>query len=160
MIISIPYEIPSQNHTNKSHWSARSRAVTLVARYVHIFGWKFCNAKGPRSLHVLSYRRRLCTDSANLIGGAKSNDFNLGAGRGYSVREVIDAVGRIAGKPVPCRSGPRRAGDPPVLIANPAKAMRELGWKANYSDLDTIVTTALAWHRQEGQSMKPKLQKD
>lgn len=71
MIISIPYEIPSQNHTNRSHWSAKSRDVATVARYVNIFGWKYCDAKGPRSLHILSYRRRLCTDRGNLIGGAK-----------------------------------------------------------------------------------------
>lgn len=91
MIISIPYEIPSQNHTNKSHWASKSRDVTTVARYVNIFGWQFCNAKGPRSLHILSYRRRLCTDRANLIGGAKSMIDGI-----VRARALVDDCDRLA----------------------------------------------------------------
>ena len=73
---------------------------------------------------------------------------NLGTGRGQSVRQVIDAVERIAGKPVPHSIGPRRAGDPAELVSDPGKAMRELGWTPQSSDLDTIVATAWAWHRR------------
>lgn len=75
--------------------------------------------------------------------------FNLGTGHGVSVREVLDAVGRAAGKPVPHSIGPRRAGDPAELVSDPGKANRELGWKPAMSDLDTIVDTAWAWHNRK-----------
>ena len=76
--------------------------------------------------------------------------FNLGTGKGASVRQVLDAVERVAGKPVPHSIGPRRAGDPAELVSDPAKANRELGWIPAMSDLDTIVATAWGWHRRNG----------
>ena len=82
-----------------------------------------------------------------LDGNSGAHAFNLGTGRGVSVRQVLDAVERIAGKPVPHSIGPRRAGDPAELFSDPAKANRELGWTPKMSDLDTIVATAWAWHR-------------
>lgn len=74
-----------------------------------------------------------------------SCQFNVGTGQGYSVREVIDAVKRITGIDIPVRVGPRRPGDPPVLVAASEKVKRDLGWTPQYSDLDTIVSTAWAW---------------
>ena len=74
--------------------------------------------------------------------------FNLGTGSGASVRQVLDAVERVAGKPVPHSIGPRRAGDPAELVSDPKKAMHELGWTPAMSDLDTIVATAWDWHRR------------
>ena len=74
--------------------------------------------------------------------------FNLGTGRGQSVRQVLDAVEKVAGKPVPHLIGPRRAGDPAELVSDPSLANRELGWSPQMSDLDTIVATAWAWHRR------------
>ena len=74
--------------------------------------------------------------------------FNLGTGSGASVRQVLDAVERVAGKPVPHSIGPRRAGDPAELVSDPEKAMHELGWTPAMSDLDTIVATAWDWHRR------------
>ena len=76
--------------------------------------------------------------------------FNLGTGSGASVRQVLDAVERVAGKPVPYSIGPRRAGDPAELVSDPKKAMHELGWTPAMSDLDTIVATAWDWHRRNG----------
>jgi UDP-glucose 4-epimerase len=73
--------------------------------------------------------------------------FNLGTGRGYSVREVIRTVEKVTGLPVPVKEGKRREGDPAELVAAPAKAMKELGWKPRYLDLEDIVRTAWAWHR-------------
>lgn len=75
--------------------------------------------------------------------------FNLGTGNGVSVREILDAVERVAGKPVPHSIGPRRAGDPAELISDPSKAKQVLGWSPRMSDLDTIVATAWAWHRRD-----------
>ncbi len=73
--------------------------------------------------------------------------YNLGIGRGYSVREVIRTVAEVTGKPVPVKEGPRRPGDPPVLVASSEKIQRELGWRPRYMDLRAIVETAWNWHR-------------
>jgi UDP-glucose-4-epimerase GalE len=73
--------------------------------------------------------------------------YNLGTGRGYSVREVIRAVEEVTGKKVPVKEGPRRAGDPPSLVASSEKIQRELGWRPRYTELRAIVETACNWHR-------------
>jgi len=73
--------------------------------------------------------------------------YNLGIGRGYSVREVIRTVEEVSGKPVPVKEGPRRAGDPPALVASSEKIQRELGWRPKYTELRPIVETAWNWHR-------------
>ncbi|HEX3862928.1 MAG TPA: UDP-glucose 4-epimerase GalE [Stellaceae bacterium] len=80
-----------------------------------------------------------------LAGGGDSAALNLGTGHGHSVREVIAAVERVGQRPVPQREMPRRAGDPPELVADPALAFARLGWQARHSDIDTIIATALAW---------------
>jgi UDP-glucose 4-epimerase len=74
--------------------------------------------------------------------------FNLGNGRGFSVREVIESARRVTGHPIPAEVHPRRPGDPAVLVASSEKAIRELGWKPKYTQLDEIVRTAWAWHRK------------
>jgi UDP-glucose-4-epimerase GalE len=73
--------------------------------------------------------------------------YNLGTGRGYSVREVVRTAEKVTGKTVPVKEGPRRAGDPPVLVACAEKANRELGWKTKHTDLHDIIETAWNWHR-------------
>lgn len=91
-----------------------------------------------------------------LVGGAPSNVFNLGTGRGTSVAEIVAAVERATGKSLPRRHGARRPGDPPRLIAAPGRARDLLGWTAQRSDIDTVISSALAWHlkdwKQEGPS--------
>ena len=76
---------------------------------------------------------------------------NLGTGRGYSVKEVVSAVETVTGHRVPTRIGPRRAGDPPELVADPALAERLLKWKAQRS-LEEIISTAWNWE-QKSQSL-------
>jgi UDP-glucose 4-epimerase len=73
--------------------------------------------------------------------------YNLGTGRGYSVREVIAAAEEVTGKKVPVMVGPRRAGDPQVLVAASEKVQRELGWRPKYTDLRSVVETAWKWHK-------------
>lgn len=73
--------------------------------------------------------------------------FNIGLGRGYSVREVIRAVEDVSGKKVPVKEGPRRPGDPPSLVAAADRARAELGWQPRYTELKSIVETAWNWHR-------------
>ncbi|MGB9405982.1 MAG: UDP-glucose 4-epimerase GalE [Terracidiphilus sp.] len=74
--------------------------------------------------------------------------FNLGNGRGFSVREVIESARRVTGHPIPAEIHPRRSGDPAALVASSEKAIRELGWKPRYTQLDEILRTAWVWHRK------------
>jgi UDP-arabinose 4-epimerase len=73
--------------------------------------------------------------------------FNLGTGSGVSVYEILDAIERVTGRPVPHRFGPRREGDPPVLVSDATRARNELGWIPTSSDIDTIIATAWSWHQ-------------
>jgi UDP-arabinose 4-epimerase len=84
-----------------------------------------------------------------LAAGKPTAVFNLGTGRGASIEELAAAVEAISGKPVAKQYGPRREGDPPSLVANAAKAERELGWRPYHSDMDTIIRTAWAWAEKE-----------
>jgi UDP-arabinose 4-epimerase len=71
--------------------------------------------------------------------------FNLGTGRGFSVKEIINSVEKVTGRSVPYHLGPRRNGDPPVLVADSSRACKELNWKPCYEDIDIIITTAYNW---------------
>jgi UDP-glucose 4-epimerase len=83
-----------------------------------------------------------------LRGDGASTTLNCGYGHGYSVREVIDAVERVSGRRLTVIDEPRRAGDPPMLIARSERLMSVLGWQPLHDDLDFIVRTALAWERK------------
>jgi UDP-glucose 4-epimerase len=74
--------------------------------------------------------------------------FNLGNGQGFSVLEVIESARRVTGHPIPAEVHPRRPGDPAVLVASSEKAIRELGWKPRYTQLDEIIRTAWVWHQK------------
>lgn len=80
-----------------------------------------------------------------LLAGGESMALNLGTGRGYSVREVVDTIGRTVGRPVPERVAPRRAGDPAILVADPARAQKLLKWTPHYEKLEELVETAARW---------------
>jgi UDP-arabinose 4-epimerase len=103
---------------------------TAVRDYVHV--------SDLAQAHVLALRR--------LLAGAPSAVLNLGTGKGDSVLEVIRAVERVAGRPVPYELAPRRAGDPAAIVADAALAERVLAWQPRHSDIDTIVETAWRWH--------------
>ncbi len=83
-----------------------------------------------------------------LRSGGKSVTLNCGYGHGYSVREVLDAVERVHGKPLKIVEEGRRAGDPPQLVAVVDKIHKVLDWEPRFDDLDTIVRTSLAWERK------------
>jgi UDP-glucose 4-epimerase len=76
-----------------------------------------------------------------------SRRYNLGNGKGYSVRQVIETARRVTGAEIPARIGPRRPGDPPVLVASAEKIRAELDWQPRYDSLETIIETAWAWHQ-------------
>jgi UDP-glucose-4-epimerase GalE len=74
--------------------------------------------------------------------------YNLGIGRGYSVRQVIQACAEVTGQNIPVRESARRPGDPPVLVACADRIQRELGWSPRYTDLKAIVETAWKWQQK------------
>jgi UDP-arabinose 4-epimerase len=84
-----------------------------------------------------------------LLAGGETVAVNLGTGSGHSVREVVRVAEAVSGRRISCRDAPRRAGDPPVLVADPSRAAELLGWRACVSDLETIVRTALEWHTRQ-----------
>ena len=102
---------------------------TCVRDYIHIED--LCKA------HLLALSK--LDDNSELV-------YNLGNGKGYTVRQVIDAVRKVSGKDFKVVETDRRAGDPAVLTANAEKARTELGWVPQYPDLETIVETAWKWH--------------
>jgi UDP-glucose 4-epimerase len=74
--------------------------------------------------------------------------FNLGTGRGHSVREIIDATKRVTGREVSMRFGLRRPGDPPELVADATAARTVLRWQPEYVEIDAIIETAWRWHNR------------
>jgi len=73
--------------------------------------------------------------------------YNLGIGKGYSVKEVLEAANRVTGVEIPVEYGPRRPGDPAILFADARKIHRELGWSPRYTEIDQIVATAWNWFK-------------
>jgi UDP-glucose 4-epimerase len=103
---------------------------TCIRDYIHV--------EDLAEAHLLALER---------LEPGKEFRYNLGMGRGYSVREVIRTAEEVTGKQVPVKEGPRRAGDPPVLVASAEKIQRELGWRPRYTELRPIIETAWRWHR-------------
>ncbi|MDH5436310.1 MAG: NAD-dependent epimerase/dehydratase family protein, partial [Gammaproteobacteria bacterium] len=83
-----------------------------------------------------------------LRNGGDSSIMNCGYGHGYSVREVLDMVSKVDGNPLVIKEEPRRAGDPPELVAKADLIRKVLGWTPKYDDLEIIVKTALEWERK------------
>jgi len=83
-----------------------------------------------------------------LAEGCGSRAYNLGNGKGYTVRQVVEVARRITGRDIPTVDAPRRPGDPAVLVASSERISSELGWVPRYADLETIISTAWEWHRR------------
>ena len=84
-----------------------------------------------------------------LLQGGKTDVFNLGNGKGFSVLDVINAAQRITGQDIDYSVQARRPGDPTVLVASSIKAKDTLGWTPKYADLSAIIETAWRWHRTQ-----------
>jgi len=97
-------------------------------------------------IHVSDLAEAYVQALRRLLRGGGGGTFNLGTGRGYSVRQVLDAIAAETGQPLPAATGPRREGDPPVLIADATLARTELGFVPRLSELKSIIRTAYAWH--------------
>jgi UDP-glucose-4-epimerase GalE len=125
------------------------RAALGQAGPIGVFGTDYPTADGSAVrdyIHVTDLADAHVRALDYLGKGGASAAINLGTGKGTSVLELIGSVERISGRKVPHNLAPRRAGDPPALVADPSLAARLLGWRATHSDIDTIVRTALAWH--------------
>jgi UDP-glucose 4-epimerase len=105
---------------------------TCVRDYIHV--------SDLAEAHVLALQ--------HLLSGNESFAVNLGSGRGATVREVIAAVEGVVGAKVNVKPAPRRPGDPPVLVADPSRAVSLLHWHPKFSSLEKIVITACRWHRR------------
>jgi UDP-arabinose 4-epimerase len=115
-----------------------TRDGTAIRDYVHV--------SDLARAHVLALNR--------LISGGETFAVNLASGQGASVREMIDAARAVAGRPIEARVAPRRPGDPPMLVADAARARELLGWSAERSDLATILADAWRWHGIRFQTSK------
>lgn len=125
---------------------------------IHIHGADYQTPDGTAIrdyVHVSDLARAHILALDRLLGGGDSIAVNLASGRGASVREVIDIARSITKLRIDARNGPRRAGDPPSLVAEASRAKQLLGWSAERSDLKTIITDAWAWHKRRfGQRAK------
>jgi UDP-glucose 4-epimerase len=119
--------------------------------FLEIFGRDYPTPDGTcirDYIHVTDLISAHMAALAYLRAGGKSDTFNCGYGRGYSVLEVIRAVERATNRPLILRDGPQRAGDPPMLVAGATKFRERLGWVPNHDDLGEIVSSALAWENR------------
>ncbi|HMG84786.1 MAG TPA: UDP-glucose 4-epimerase GalE [Terracidiphilus sp.] len=147
--------VRGEDHEPESHLIPLILDVALGRRKsIRIYGDDYQTPDGTcirDYIHVsdLADAHLLALKALESEAAAKSRlIFNLGNGKGFSVREVIESARRVTGHPIPAELHPRRAGDPAVLVASSEKAIRELGWKARYTQLDDIVRTAWVWHQK------------
>ena len=137
-----------EDHSPEIHVVPRAIDAALGRTSFTIFGDDYPTPDGTclrDYVHVTDLARAHVLALDALRAGAASTVYNLGNGRPTSVRDVVDAVARVTGRPVRCAIGPRRPGDPPVLYASSARIRQELGWRPEFEDLDVIVETAWRW---------------
>jgi UDP-glucose 4-epimerase/UDP-arabinose 4-epimerase len=128
------------------------RAALGQGKPLTVFGQDFPTPDGTCLRDYIHVNDLAAAHVAALDVGLEAGRFeacNVGTGAGYSVLEVIQAVEKALSRPVPHAVGPRRAGDPATLIADPSRAQRLLSWRAVASSLDQIVESAAAWHRNQ-----------
>lgn len=144
-----PEGVLGEDHHPESHliplaiWAAQGRAGALK-----LFGTDYDTPDGTcvrDYIHVDDLAQAHLLAVRHLRQAGDSRRYNLGNGQGFSVREVIDTVSKIAGTPVPFEGAPRRAGDPARLIASSEAIRRDWSWSPRYPDLHTIVEHAWRW---------------
>ncbi len=137
-------------HQPESHLVPRLMKVALgQKKHIEIFGTDYPTPDGTcvrDYIHVsdLAAAHLLALDALERSGRLI---YNLGNGQGFSVREVVEGVRRVTGRPIPVVESPRREGDPAVLIASSEKIRRELNWKPHFPDLEAILKSAWQWHK-------------
>lgn len=140
-----------EDHTPEHHLIPIVLDVALGKREkVSIFGtdWPTPDGTCVRDyVHVTDLANAHILALEALRSGASSNVYNMGNGSGYSVKEVITVAEEVTGKKIAAVPAERRAGDPARLVASSEKIKKELGWKPQFADLPTIISTAWEWHK-------------
>ena len=138
-------------HEPESHLIPLILDVALGRREkIKIFGKDYPTKDGTcirDYIHVQDLAEAHFLALAGLESGGR-RIYNIGNGQGFSVREVIDSVQRVTGRPIAVEECPRRPGDPAVLVAGSDKIKQELGWTPQFADLDTIIASAWEWHQK------------
>jgi UDP-glucose-4-epimerase GalE len=138
-----------EDHRPETHLIPRVlMAITGEIEKITVFGQDYPTPDGTcirDYIHVLDLASAHAAALAHLRSGGGSLRCNLGTGRGCSVREIITLAESVTGRPVPLDYGPRRAGDPPSLIADPTLARTALGWQATHPDPRFMIETAWCW---------------
>ncbi len=136
-----------ESHDPETHLIPLTLAAASTGQPLNVFGTDHPTPDGTcvrDYVHVEDLARAHLAALDRLLAGEPGGAWNLGTGTGNSVAEVLDAVERITGLPVPHTRSPARAGDPPILVAHTARAQADLGWSAQH-DLDAVVRHAWAW---------------
>ncbi|MFQ5421198.1 MAG: GDP-mannose 4,6-dehydratase, partial [Anaerolineae bacterium] len=98
-------------------------------------------------IHIIDLAEAHILAMKALLAGGGSRKYNLGNGRGFSVKEVIQTAREVTGHPIPAEVGPRRPGDPDILIASSETINQDLGWRPQYPELRQIIEMAWNWHQ-------------
>ncbi len=142
-----------ENHDPETHLIPLLFRAIRTGRPITLFGDDYPTPDGTcirDYIHVTDLARAHAAALEALFAGGESRRLNVGTGRGFSVKEVLDAVEAVTGEKVPFAIGPRREGDPPELVADATRLRQELGWIPQYSGLRQIVETAWAWDKRKG----------
>jgi UDP-glucose-4-epimerase GalE len=146
-----PDGLLGEDHDPEEHLIPLALAAVRGGRPLTVYGEDYPTPDGTcirDYVHVTDLAAAHVAALAGLEGDAASAAYNLGNGAGASVRDVLGAIGRVTGTPVPHQVGPRRPGDPARLVASSARARSRLGWTPRLDRLETIVETAWNWHRR------------
>ena len=143
-------ETRGEDHDPETHLIPLVLEVALGQREkIVIFGDDYDTPDGTcvrDYIHVVDLAEAHILAMREILNGGHSRKYNLGNGRGFSVKEVIDTARAVTGHPIPAQIGPRRAGDPDILIASSETINHELGWKPIYPNLRQIIEMAWKWH--------------
>ena len=147
-----PYGRTGQSNPSATHLIKRATQAALGrVPYLEIFGTDYPTPDGTGIrdyIHVtdLVDAHLLALDA--LRAGEQCSIFNCGYGRGLSVREIVRSVEQVTGCPLAVREGPRRSGDPPMIVANSTRLKQTLQWVPKYEDPNVIIASALEWERR------------
>lgn len=149
-----------EDHDPETHLIPLLFRAVQSGQPVTLFGDDYATPDGTcirDYIHVTDLAEAHIATVEMLCAGGPSNKFNVGSGHGFSVKEVVSAVEKVTGAKVPFVMGPRREGDPPLLVADSTRLQTELGWKPRYSNLETIVETAWAWANRPDRAVNNQL---
>jgi len=138
-----------EDHPEESHLIPNVIRKALSGEEVEVFGNDYNTPDGTNIrdyVHVLDIAASHALGMAKLLGGADSNFYNIGLGRGLSNKEIIAETEKAMGTSIKVKYGPRRAGDADVLYASIEKIGKDLGWQPKYG-LTEIIDSAYKWHK-------------